>query len=120
MDCPTIEENCREFSFIDELSREAAAELNIYDHVTNVRCLGFSIMANFPDKNFTSQKFVSFFFNVIGEIKTQSSLENIQNMQKQAQEEFENKMYDILKENDNILVKASNGMKFKTIVEKLS
>ena len=92
VDCPTIEENCREFSFIDELSREAAAELNIYDHVTNVRCLGFSIMANFPDKNFTSQKFVSFFFNVIGEIKTQSSLENIQNMQKQAQEEFENKL----------------------------
>ena len=38
----------------------------------------------------------------------------------EAKEEFENKMDDILKENDSILVKASNSMKFKTIVEKLS
>ena len=40
--------------------------------------------------------------------------------EKQTKEEFENKMDDILKENDSILVKASNSMKFKTIVEKLS
>lgn len=38
----------------------------------------------------------------------------------ETKEEFENKMDDILKENDSILVKASNSMKFKTIVEKLS
>ena len=37
----------------------------------------------------------------------------------ETKEEFENKMDDILKENDSILVKASNSMKFKTIVEKL-
>lgn len=92
IDCPTIEENCDEFSFINELTRETVAELNIIGEVANVRCLGFSIMANFPDKNSFSQKFLPFFFNVIGEIKTQSSLEDIQNMQKQAQEEFENKL----------------------------
>ena len=45
---------------------------------------------------------------------------NIKVLYFETKEEFENKMDDILKENDSILVKASNGMKFKTIVEKLS
>ena len=45
---------------------------------------------------------------------------NIKVLYFETKEEFENKMDDILKENDSILVKASNSMKFKTIVEKLS
>ena len=45
---------------------------------------------------------------------------NIKVLYFETKEEFENKMEDILKENDSILVKASNSMKFKTIVEKLS
>ena len=44
----------------------------------------------------------------------------MENVSFETKEEFENKMDDILKENDSILVKASNSMKFKTIVEKLS
>lgn len=34
-------------------------------------------------------------------------------------EDFENNLFDYISKGDNILIKASNGMKFKTIVEKL-
>lgn len=37
-----------------------------------------------------------------------------------TKEDLEKKLYGILEKGDNILIKASNGMKFKTIVEKLS
>lgn len=34
-------------------------------------------------------------------------------------EDFENNLFDYISKGDNVLIKASNGMKFKTIVEKL-
>ena len=52
--------------------------------------------------------------------KLKENNKNIKVFYFETKEEFENKMDDILKENDSILVKASNSMKFKTIVEKLS
>lgn len=38
----------------------------------------------------------------------------------ETKEELEEKLFSLLEKGDNILIKASNGMKFKTLVEKLS
>lgn len=91
IDRPTISENCQLFSIMDELKRETVAELGVAECIRSEKCLGFSIMANVPDDNSMSKKFLPFFFNVVGEIYTWNDLKSIQRAQRSAREEFENK-----------------------------
>lgn len=86
IDKPTIEQNCKYFSFIKELERETDAELNI---AAKYNCLGFSIMGNISKTD--QDKFLPLFFNIIGKTTTTYTLDEIAQLQKLAQEEFENK-----------------------------